>query len=1031
MALRYLQANINHCAAAQDLLVQSMAQWQVHVTVIAEPYFVPTQDNWVADVDSLVAIVINPTDDTATFDSLERGRGWVTNLLGNTLIIGVYFSPNRPLNEFEDLLLALEGVMAQNRSNSVLIAGDLNAKSQAWGSPVTNARGIALEDWIIANGLVILNQGSVYTCVRQHGGSIVDVTFASPSLAHRVQDWRVLEDVETMSDHRYIRFDVSIFPAPQISPRQNSWHRSNRWALKRLDREALELAVIVLAWSPLCNESSMVEQEAEWFQMALSQVCDVAMPRIKSPHHRRQVYWWSEDLASLRTECVKRRRKYTRLRRRRNRDEQEECRLYTAYRESKKALKSAIGKAKIKAREEFLESLNRDPWGRPYRVAMSKMRSWALPLTQSLQYQMVERVVKGLFPEQDDYVPPLMVPTSVDQQSDPASIVANDEFAEALKRLNAKSTAPGLDGVPGKVLAMATKWLGVRIQNLFSNCLKKGVFPRQWKTGKLVLLRKEGRVSDSPSAYRPIVLLNEIGKLFERIIAKRLLEHLEREGNNLASCQFGFRRNRSTLHAVLRVKNIAQDAVARGDVVIAVSLDISNAFNTLPWAAIKEALRFHRVPRYLCEIVGSYLSERSVEYPTRSGWRRHTMSCGVPQGSVLGPLLWNIGYDWVLRGTNPEGVEVTCYADDTLVTARGSSYREAVILATVGVAQVVSRIRQLGLKVALNKSEALCFHGPRNQPPVNTSIVIAGVPITIRPTMKYLGLVLDSKWTFRSHFQHLLPKLLRVTAALSRMLPNLKGPNTTCRQLYAGIVRSIALYGAPIWADSLRSQNIILLRRPQRMMAIRVARAYRTVAYDAACVLAGTTPWDLDAKALSSLFHWREEVQRIRGFPLASIEKEVRERRLQNEVMEAWAWRLANSKSGLRTVRAILPILEQWLKRRHGVLSFRLTQILTGHGCFGGYLCRIGREPNAACHHCGNPEDSAEHTLEVCPAWTEERNVLCAIAGSDISLPKLLQGMVANENIWRAALCYCETVMSQKESAGRDRELERLNGRRI
>ncbi|CAK1582636.1 unnamed protein product [Parnassius mnemosyne] len=96
-----------------------------------------------------------------------------------------------------------------------------------------------------------------------------------------------------------------------------------------------------------------------------------------------------------------------------------------------------------------------------------------------------------------------------------------------------------------------------------------------------------------------LVLLDEAGKLFERIIADRLVSHLSREGPDLDDNQFGFRRGRSTIDAITRVRALAEDTVSRGGVVLAVSLDISNAFNTLPWSCIREALNYHRVPPYL------------------------------------------------------------------------------------------------------------------------------------------------------------------------------------------------------------------------------------------------------------------------------------------------------------------------------------------------------------------------------------------------------------------------------------------------
>lgn len=215
--------------------------------------------------------------------------------------------------------------------------------------------------------------------------------------------------------------------------------------------------------------------------------------------------------------------------------------------------------------------------------------------------------------------------------------------------------------------------LGERLRALLTACLERGRFPNIWKMGNLVLLRKEGKPAESPSAYRPIVLLDDVAKIFERVIADRLQVHLETTGPNLADNQFGFRRARSTIHAIQRVKAAAEQAVALGEVVLAVSLDIANAFNSLPWNVIATALVYHRVPLYLRAVLADYLRNRGIALLTREGWHQHPMSCGVPQGSVLGPILWNLGYDWVLRGACLPGAGVICYADDTLVTARGKT----------------------------------------------------------------------------------------------------------------------------------------------------------------------------------------------------------------------------------------------------------------------------------------------------------------------------------------------------------------------
>ncbi|XP_052755823.1 uncharacterized protein LOC128201810 [Galleria mellonella] len=141
-------------------------------------------------------------------------------------------------------------------------------------------------------------------------------------------------------------------------------------------------------------------------------------------------------------------------------------------------------------------------------------------------------------------------------------------------------------------------------------------------------------------------------------------------------------------------------------------------------------------------------------------------------------------------------------------------------------------------------------------------------------------------------------------------------------------------------------------------------------------------------------------------------------------LLEKWDERLADPGAGLRTVEAVRPVLKHWLSgRRKGPLTFRLTQILTGHGCFGQYLCQIARrEPTTECHECGCDRDTAQHVLEECPAFSAERRVLVAEVGGDLSLPNIVRRMVSSERSWNVILTFCEAVMSQKEAAERERE---------
>ncbi|KMQ81590.1 reverse [Lasius niger] len=143
--------------------------------------------------------------------------------------------------------------------------------------------------------------------------------------------------------------------------------------------------------------------------------------------------------------------------------------------------------------------------------------------------------------------------------------------------------------------------------------MKEGVFPVCWKNANLVLIPKEdkGSITGLPKV-RPICLLDEVGKTFERVIADRLLDWLESNADvNLSANQFGFHKQISTCDGLTKVRAITSSIVDVGGIAIAVAIDIENAFNSLPWHTIRTALSEKRIPDYLRRIIDSYLSERS------------------------------------------------------------------------------------------------------------------------------------------------------------------------------------------------------------------------------------------------------------------------------------------------------------------------------------------------------------------------------------------------------------------------------------
>lgn len=123
-----------------------------------------------------------------------------------------------------------------------------------------------------------------------------------------------------------------------------------------------------------------------------------------------------------------------------------------------------------------------------------------------------------------------------------------------------------------------------------------------------------------------------------------------------------------------------------------------------------------------------------------------------------------------------------------------------------------------------------------------------------------------------------------------------------------------------------------------------------------------------------------------------------------------------------RTVDGILSHFRDWLTRGWGRMNFHLTQLLTGHGCFGSYLHRIGKQPSTRYYHCCDPKDSPEHALRECFSWVCERSMLAQALGSnDLSLPAIIRAMLEDKKKWLAFSNFARAVMRAKEKEERVR----------
>ncbi|GAB1867751.1 Reverse transcriptase [Camponotus japonicus] len=702
--MKIVQCNLNRSRPALNLLMQYITEEDVAICVIAEPPAIIRPNNqWAFSSDNLACIYYRPeiggllAIPGASYDGICEMR------IGKHHVVACYLSPNGDRSDTLDYLDHLTDVL-DSTEEPVIIAGDINAKSPLWGSPIYNWRGQLFEEWI-AEDLCVANRGSIPTCVRPQGTSIVDVTLATSNMIGLISDWMVLEKQESLSDHRLISFNVDAYNVHNcVNIRIDNSRVNNNlvirgWSWTNVNKDDLSA---VLDWhftdlSDLLDvPDNTVDTILHEINKVLTEAADFAAKRKKKEPPNRSQYWWDERLASLRASTVRSRRQSSRYRGRRDLptfDEAHLSELESDYKLRKSQLRTAIIDAKSKAWSELLLLIDEDPWGLPFKIVTGKLRKTSPVLTELLSAPEREAVLSRLFPPGPTHDPIALWRDF--RWDEPFGITATETDIE-LRRRPSRGAAPGPDGIPQKVIKGFPDSFIEMMSRFYSKCIHDGKFSTRWKTGRLVLIPKAGGndASGLPKS-RPICVLDELGKALERIIHKRINNWFrENPRHALSPHQYGFVEWHSTVDALRRVTGVIEDAFSCDYVVVAVGIDIENAFNLLPWRTIRAALEHKCVPDYLKRILDSYLYDREIIYPTSDGLESRAMQAGVPQGSVLGPLLWNVGYNSILHKTLERNSQLICYADDTLILTHAADEESVVLEASFQAQRILNEIRE-------------------------------------------------------------------------------------------------------------------------------------------------------------------------------------------------------------------------------------------------------------------------------------------------------------------------------------------------
>ena len=341
-----------------------------------------------------------------------------------------------------------------------------------------------------------------------------------------------------------------------------------------------------------------------------------------------------------------------------------------------------------------------------------------------------------------------------------------------------------------EVLLQLPKLARTALLPTFNRSLSRGIVPRAWKSGTIVPFLKPGKPAGRVDSYRPVTLTSAIAKLMERILHGRLKHHAT------SVHQAGFRAGMSTTDVLLWLRTQVQPTSAsKTPQTSAVFVDFSRAFDSVDHHLLLQRLQKYNVDPYLVRWILSFLTGRKVRVRlgSRHYSRTETFTCGVPQGTVLGPLLFNIFMEGLAEELNLSQEKHYFYADDLMIVAHGRG-RESVLNESLDMLSHWSRTHFMDVNVS--KTKACHFRSRRSAPVLR----YRGTELESDDTPKLLGVTFNKHRGFGYHTKSMKAKTLRTLVRLSAVANTLLGASRdVVRCFYLALVSSYVCYACPVW----------------------------------------------------------------------------------------------------------------------------------------------------------------------------------------------------------------------------------------
>ena len=404
-----------------------------------------------------------------------------------------------------------------------------------------------------------------------------------------------------------------------------------------------------------------------------------------------------------------------------------------------------------------------------------------------------------------------------------------EEIAKVIGSFS-KSKASGPNSIPVKILKLINQSISMPISALINSSFESGIFPSVLKISKVIPVFKNKGSPLEVSNYRPISLLSNIEKIFEKVIYSRVINFLE-ENHQIYSRQFGFRKAHSTENTLINIVERIRASIDKGEFVCGVFVDLQKAFDTVDHEILLAKLEHYGVRDITNTLFRSYLSNRSqFVYVANSKSQLKSINHGVPQGSVLGPLLFLLYINDLHQCIKKS--ETYHFADDTHLLNFSKTVWNLCGRVNSDLRALVSWLNANKISLNASKTEFVIFCSPWKRMDCIPRLKLFGKILTPSKSVKYLGVHLDEHLNWKVHIGIVAAKLRRANGAISKLRHYV--PHDVLLNVYHAIFVSHIRYASQIWGlcDNTVTHRIqVLQNTAMRLITFKGPRTSATPIY--------------------------------------------------------------------------------------------------------------------------------------------------------------------------------------------------------